>query len=51
MLTRLISRTDVVSETGEEYIAGGEYEYRDAEHEYEYEYEEQPKPSDATEGR
>ena len=40
MLTRLIGRTDVVSETSEEYNAADEY--RDAE--YEYEHEEQPEP-------
>jgi hypothetical protein len=33
MLTRLIQRTDTVSE------GSIEYEYRDAEYEYEYEYE------------
>jgi hypothetical protein len=49
MLTRLIGHADVVSETGQEYNAPGEYEYRDAE--YEYEHEEQPEPSDATEDR
>ena len=42
MLTRLIGRADVVSESSEEYNAAGEYEYRDAE--YEYEHEEQPEP-------
>ncbi len=42
MLTRLIGRADVVSETSEEYNAADEYEYRDAE--YEYEHEEQPEP-------
>ena len=40
MLTRLIGRVAVVSESNEEYNAVGEYEYRDAE----YEYEEQPEP-------
>jgi len=43
MLTRLIGRADVVSETSEEYNPAVEYEYRDAE--YEYEHEEQPEPS------
>ncbi len=42
MLTRLIGRADVVSETSEEYNAADEYEYRDAE--YEHEHEEQPEP-------
>ncbi len=42
MLTRLIERADVVSETSEEYNAADEYEYREAE--YEYEHEEQPEP-------
>jgi hypothetical protein len=37
MLTRLIGRADIVPETGEEYNAAGEYEYRDAEYEYEHE--------------
>ena len=35
MLTRLIARSDVVAETGTEYNAGVEYEYRDAEYEFE----------------
>jgi hypothetical protein len=35
MLTRLIGRADVVSESGEEYNAAVEYEYREAEYEYE----------------
>ena len=39
MLTRLIARTDVVSESSAKYNAADEYEYRDAEYEYEYEYE------------
>jgi hypothetical protein len=41
MLTRLIDRIDVVSESSEQYNAAGEYEYeyRDAEYEYEYEKE------------
>ncbi|WP_182871426.1 four helix bundle protein [Stieleria mannarensis] len=51
MLTKLIGRADVVSESSEEYNAAVEYEYRDAEYEYEYEHEEQPEPSDATEDR
>jgi four helix bundle protein len=37
MLTRLIGRADVVSESGEEYNAAVEYEYREAEYEYEHE--------------
>ncbi len=47
MLTRLIGRADVVSESSEAYNAAGEYEYRDAEYEYEHE-EEQPEPAEAT---
>ena len=47
MLTRLIGRADVVSESSEEYDATGEYEYRDAE----YEYEEQPEQCRAHLGR
>jgi len=42
MLTRLIQRTENVSEQSIEY----EYEYRDAE----YEYDKKPEPSDADEG-
>ena len=42
MLTRLIQRTEIVSEQSIEY----EYEYRDAE----YEYEKKPEQSDADEG-
>ena len=49
MLTRLIARADVVSESSNEYSAANEYEYRDAE--YEYEHEKEPEPSDATEDR
>jgi four helix bundle protein len=45
MLTKLIGRADVVSESNEHYNTAGEYEYRDAE--YEYEYEEQPEPSES----
>ena len=41
MLTRLIGRADVASESGQEYNAAVEYEYRDAEYEYEHE-QEQP---------
>ena len=37
MLTRLIGRAVAVSESGMEYIAGVEYEYREAEYEYEHE--------------
>lgn len=40
MLTRLIGRADVVSESSEEYNAAGEHEYRFTEYrcaEYEYE--------------
>ena len=38
MLTRLIARADVVSESSTDYDAAAvEYEYRDAEYEYEYE--------------
>ena len=40
MLTRLIARSDVVTESGVKYNAGIEYEYRDAE----YEYDEDRKP-------
>ena len=43
MLTRLIARSDVVAETGTEYNAGVEYEYRDAEYEYEQD-EDKPEP-------
>ena len=46
MLTRLIGRADVVSESRKEYNAAIEYEYRDAEYEYEHE-QEQPEPSRA----
>jgi hypothetical protein len=57
MLTRLIARSNGVSEAGAEYNADDEYEYRDAEdaeydYKYKYKYEEdQPEPSDATEDR
>ena len=37
MLTRLIARADVVSESNSEYNSTVEYEYRDAEYEYEHE--------------
>jgi four helix bundle protein len=37
MLTRLIGRAVAVSESGMEYNAGVEYEYREAEYEYEHE--------------
>ena len=50
MLTRFIARSNGVSESGAEYHADDEYEYRDAEYEYKYE-EEQPEPLDATEDR
>ena len=48
MLTRLIGRADVVSESGQEYNAAVEYEYGDAEYEHEHE-QEQPEPSRAPE--
>ncbi len=56
MLTRLIARSNSVSEPGAPYTADDEYEYRDAEYEYrvaeyEYKYEQKPEPSDATEDR
>jgi len=47
MLTRLIARSDVVSESSAEYNSTDEYEYREAE--YEYEHEEEPEPSRAPE--
>jgi four helix bundle protein len=49
MLTRLIARSDVVSESSTEYNVADEYEYRDAEYEYEYEHEEEkgPEPRNA----
>jgi len=56
MLTRLIQRTENVSEQSIEYeyeYRDAEYEYRDAEYEYrdaEYEYEKKPEQSDADEG-
>ncbi|MFG0261255.1 MAG: four helix bundle protein, partial [Novipirellula sp. JB048] len=43
MLTKLIGRADVVSESSEHYNAAGEYEYRDAEYKYEHE-EDKPEP-------
>ena len=49
MLTKLISRADVVSESSEHYNGAGEYEYRDAEYEYEHETEDEPEPSRAPE--
>jgi hypothetical protein len=42
MLTRLIDRADVVSESNEEFHAADEYEYRGAEYEYEREDESEP---------
>ena len=48
MLTRLIARADVVSESSTDYNPAVEYEYRDAEYEYEHE-EEEPEPSRAPE--
>jgi hypothetical protein len=46
MLTRLIARSDVVSESPTEYnAAADEYEYRDAE--YEYEEDKEPEPRNA----
>jgi hypothetical protein len=49
MLTRLIARSDVVSESSTEYNVADEYEYRDAEYEYEHEHEEEkgPEPRNA----
>jgi four helix bundle protein len=47
MLTRLIGRADVVSESSTEYNAAGEYEYRDAEYEYEHEEGKEPEPRNA----
>ena len=49
MLTRLIARSDVVSESSTEYNAADEYEYRDAEYEYEQKPEDEPEPSRAPE--
>ncbi|MEQ9406569.1 MAG: hypothetical protein RIK87_02545, partial [Fuerstiella sp.] len=43
MLTRLISRSQVVSESPAEYEESIEYEYRDAEHEYKYD-RDKPEP-------
>ena len=37
MLTRLIGRADLASESDADYHTAGEYEYRDAEYEYEHE--------------
>jgi len=51
MLTRLLARSDVVAESGAEYNAADEYEYRDAECEYKYDEDRKPEPSDATERR
>ena len=50
MLTRLIARSDVVSEPPAEYNAGVEYEYRDAEYEYKYEKEGKPEPRNRDRG-
>ena len=47
MLTRLIARSDVVSESSTEYNAADEYEYRDAEYEYEHEEDKEPEPRNA----
>jgi four helix bundle protein len=51
MLTKLIGRVDVVSESSKAYNAAGEYEYeyRDAEYEYEQKTEDEPEPSRAPE--
>ena len=46
MLTRLIARSEVVSESPVEYDAAIEYEYRDAEYEYD---RDKPEPSRAPE--
>ena len=48
MLTRLIARSEGVSEPPTEYNAGVEYEYRDAEYEYKYD-RDKPEPSRAPE--
>ena len=37
MLTRLIGRADLASESDADYHTAGEYECRDAEYEYEHE--------------
>jgi four helix bundle protein len=47
MLTRLIARSDVVTESGVKYNAGIEYEYRDAEYEYKYDEDRKPEPGHA----
>jgi four helix bundle protein len=44
MLTKLIARSDVVSEPPAEYNAGIEYEYRDVEYAYKYDEARKPEP-------
>ena len=50
MLTRLIARSESVSEPPSEYHAGIEYEYRDAEYEYKYDEGRRPEPEDGLRG-
>ncbi len=45
--SRLIARSDVISEFSTEYNAADEYVYRDAEYEYEHEEDKEPEPTDA----
>jgi len=49
MLTRLIARSDVVSEPATDYNAGAEYKYEYREAEYEYDECRKPEPSRAPE--
>ncbi len=44
MLTRLIARSDVDSESSTGYNGADEYEYRDAEYKYEHEEDKKPQP-------